>query len=211
MALSRHYSFWDCVCIGADNLLHATFQKQALPAFCSVEQMPLSSRDQRISGQLLRINHAGEVCAQALYLGQALAAEDPVLRADFLSAAVEERAHLSWCATRLGQLKAHRSLLNPLWAMGSLILGHVFGRMGRTESLGFMAETERQVMAHLEDHLSQLPSSDKVTRTILVQMQRDEQKHADWACQAGATPLNPLIQRSMRAMAGFFRTLSRYF
>lgn len=147
---------------------------------------------------LMRINHVGEVCAQALYRGQAAAVQHTESAAFFLDAASEEVDHLGWCAQRLRELDSRPSLLNPLWYAGSFALGVLASRAGAEKSLGFMAETERQVEAHLESHLSELPQGDSRSRAIVEHMKRDEIKHRLSAEHKGAASL----AKPMRALMG---------
>jgi ubiquinone biosynthesis monooxygenase Coq7 len=155
---------------GVDRLLRAVVAppraERAMPGREAVAT-PLSDADRRRSGALMRVNHVGEVCAQALYAGQALAAKSDASRAMFDHAAHEEGDHLAWTAERLDQLGAHRSLLNPLWFAGSFALGWLAGRAGDAVSLGFVVETERQVEQHLAGHLDALPAGDQTSRAIV--------------------------------------------
>src|SRR6185503_552341 len=138
---------------------------------------------------LMRVNHTGEVCAQALYVGQAAVARDPATRAQLLDAAQEETDHLAWCADRLRELDSRPSLFNPLWYAGSYAIGVAAGLRGDGWNLGFVAETERQVEAHLDEHLKRLPPEDLRSRAILQVMKEDEARHADHAEAAGARVL----------------------
>lgn len=156
--------------------------------------------------RLIRIDHAGEVCAQALYQGQALTASLPGVREQMVQAAREESDHLAWCEQRLDQLGGRKSLLNPLWYFGSLALGAVAGWAGDRWSLGFVMETERQVENHLKDHLNRLSEADFRSRAILEQMKQDEVRHADWAQAAGGTALPEPIRFMMRTMAKVMTT-----
>lgn len=146
----------------------------------------LDEAGRRHAAGLMRINHVGEVCAQALYFGQAAVARDPDTRAHLLEAAQEETDHLAWCADRLEELDSRPSLLNPLWYAGSHAIGVLAGLRGDGWNLGFVVETERQVEAHLEDHLETLPAEDLRSRAILKVMKEDEARHADNAEAAGA-------------------------
>lgn len=150
------------------------------------------------SGALMRVDHSGEVCAQALYSGQALTARDPAKREALLHAAREEGDHLAWTRDRLRELGAHQSFLNPLWYAGSFTLGAVAGLAGDRWSLGFVVETERQVEAHLDQHLGALPANDGRSRVILEQMRLDEIRHAQQAISRGATKLPKPIATAMR-------------
>lgn len=146
---------------------------------------------------LMRINHTGEICAQALYAGQAATARNPDIREEMELASQEEIDHLSWCAQRLEELDSRPSLLNPLWYAGSFAIGAAAGVAGDGWSLGFLKETEIQVEAHLADHLDQLPDTDLRSRAILDQMKVDEAKHADMAAEAGAFELPQPIKQAM--------------
>ncbi|MFM8455038.1 MAG: 2-polyprenyl-3-methyl-6-methoxy-1,4-benzoquinone monooxygenase [Gammaproteobacteria bacterium] len=207
----KKLSVLDCVLVGLENALSvSSFSKPNFNFKFNLPVPDLSVADCKRSARLLRVNHAGEVCAQALYLGQACATSDPVLRSEFIRAAGEEKEHLRDCAQRLKELKASPSLLNPIWGLGSLALGYTLGRFGKGLSLGFMAETERQVMRHIEDHLEQLPMADGVSRDLLEQMHRDESEHAHWAQEQGGADLPILIKRLMQSMAAVFRTITKY-
>jgi ubiquinone biosynthesis monooxygenase Coq7 len=149
----------------------------------------------------MRVNHVGEVCAQALYQAQALTARSPQLRDQMLAAAREETDHLAWTQERLRELKDRPSLLNPLWYAGSFAIGLVAGRLGDAASLGFVVETERQVEAHLASHLERLPAQDLASRAIVAQMKQDEARHADDALAAGAAPVPAPVKALMRAAA----------
>ena len=155
----------------------------------------------RHAAALMRVNHAGEISAQALYQGQALVADNKVTRDHLLAAAREETDHLAWCAERLQELDSRPSLLNPLWYGGSLAIGALTGLMGDRISLGFVAETERQVEGHLDDHLARLPSDDVASRVILEQMKEDEVRHGAEARAAGGTDLPPVVRSLMRAVS----------
>ena len=149
----------------------------------------------------MRVNHVGEVCAQALYNAQALATRDPALRRQFEQASREETDHLAWTQQRLRELGAHASVLNPLWYAGAFGIGYLAGRTSDALSLGFVVETERQVEQHLESHLDRLPTQDAASRAIVRQMKDDEAGHAASAEQAGAIPLPTPIRWAMRAAA----------
>lgn len=161
----------------------------------------LDARQRRHVAGLMRINHAGEVCAQALYLGQARVAGDPATRAHLLQAAQEEADHLAWCAQRLAELDDRPSLLNPLWYAGSYAIGMAAGLAGDGYNLGFVVETERQVEAHLEEHLRELPEGDERSRRILQRMADEEAEHAEQACAAGARALPKPIPALMWAVS----------
>jgi len=161
----------------------------------------LNPAERRHAGALMRVNHVGEICAQALYTAQAAVARDPAVRADLLAAAAEETDHLAWTQARLDALGARASLLNPLWYAGAFALGLVAGRLGDAISLGFVAETERQVEAHLDGHLGRLPAGDAASRAVVTQMKLDEARHAAQAWSAGAAQL-PAWARAMMRLAG---------
>lgn len=166
--------------------------------------------DRRLSGALMRVNHVGEVCAQALYSAQALATHDPTLQRQFERAAAEETDHLAWTAERLRQLGDRPSLLNPLWYAGAFGIGLVAGRFGSATSLGFVVETERQVERHLDGHLDRLPAADAQSRAIVAQMKDDEAGHAVAAEQAGAARLAWPVRLAMR-LAGKVMTGTAYY
>ncbi len=161
----------------------------------------LSTEDRRESAALMRVNHAGEVAAQALYHAQALFARDPGVREFMLKAAREESDHLSWCETRLEELGARPSVLNPLWYAGSFGIGALAAMLGDQASLGFVAETERQVEGHLKSHLEQLPAQDARSRAIVEAMCEDEAGHGQQALHAGAAPLPGPVRELMRRTA----------
>lgn len=150
---------------------------------------------------LMRVNHCGEICAQALYQGQALTSRDPAIRDALLSAADEENDHLAWTEQRIAQLGGRKSLLNPVWYLGSLALGVFAGKLGDCWSLGFLAETERQVEAHLEGHLRELPEQDHKSRAVVDQMRRDEIGHAETALRLGAVELPMAAKAAMKLSA----------
>ena len=154
---------------------------------------------------LMRINHTGEVCAQALYAGQAVSARLPKVRAEMEQAAREEIDHLRWCAERLDALGGHASRLNPLWYAGSFAIGAAAGLAGDKWSLGFVEATERQVEAHLDSHLEKLPESDQRSRAVVSQMKEDEARHAELAAQSGAARLPRPIQGAMTVTAGLMK------
>jgi ubiquinone biosynthesis monooxygenase Coq7 len=156
----------------------------------------------------MRINHVGEVCAQALYQAQALTARTPELRAQMLKAAEEEEDHLVWTQQRLEALNARPSLLNPLWYAGAFAIGCLAGRLGDKVSLGFVVETERQVEAHLAGHLQTLPEHDVASRAVVEQMQADEARHAHQAQAAGATELPRPAQWLMKCAAKVMTTVA---
>ncbi len=177
-----------------------------LPVAAMQHGPELTPAEKREAAALMRVNHVGEVCAQALYHGQALSAATPGVRAQMERAAAEEGAHLTWTAARIAELGGRTSLLNPLWYAGSFALGAVAGRLGDATSLGFVAETERQVEQHLEGHLGRLPPADTRSRAIVAAMQADEARHAREALAAGGVELPWPARLAMRAMAKVMAT-----
>ncbi len=161
----------------------------------------MTAQDRKLSGALMRVNHVGEVCAQALYQAQALGTRDPALKRRLLSAAQEEIDHLGWTQQRLDELGAHASWLNPLWYAGSFAIGWAAARAGDAVSLGFVVETERQVERHLEHHLDALPATDTASRAIVAQMKLDEARHARDAEAMGAQALPAPARWLMRAVS----------
>ena len=168
-----------------------------LPGGDAVEPELDQSQRERV-GALMRVNHTGEICAQALYQGQSLTARDSDARRALEQAAQEETEHLAWTAHRMDELGSRRSLLNPLWYAGSFAIGAAAGLLGDRWSLGFLAETERQVVRHLEGHLRELPPEDQKSRAILEQMRNDEERHATGALKYGAAELPPPARLAMR-------------
>jgi ubiquinone biosynthesis monooxygenase Coq7 len=174
------------------------------------ESTHLGADEKRHAAALMRVNHVGEVCAQALYTAQAMATRNPALRAQFEQASREETDHLAWTRARLDELGSRPSLLNPLWYAGAFGLGLVAGRFGDAVSLGFVVETERQVEAHLEGHLERLPAADHASRAIVAQMKDDEAAHANHALHSGAVELPPPVKAAMRAAAKVMTTTAHY-
>ena len=171
----------------------------ARPTPASDRSVPVSASDRRHAAGLMRVNHTGEICAQALYSGQALVARDGRVRSALQSAAGEERDHLAWCRRRLGELDARPSLLDPLWYAGSFAWGVTSGLAGDKWSLGFLAETEAQVERHLEGHLDQLPADDDASRAIVEKMREDEVRHGSTGRALGAAELPYPVKRAMQA------------
>jgi ubiquinone biosynthesis monooxygenase Coq7 len=161
----------------------------------------LAEADRQTSARLMRVNHAGEVAAQALYHGQALTARNQTIKAAMQQSAVEEADHLAWCEQRLGELRGRTSLLNPFWYAGSFALGALAGALGDRTSLGFVAETEAQVESHLRGHLGRLSPRDLRSRAILEQMQHDEIRHGENAAALGGAPLPLPASLAMRAVS----------
>jgi ubiquinone biosynthesis monooxygenase Coq7 len=162
---------------------------------------PLEDAERRESAGLMRVNHAGEIAAQALYHGQALLARTPATRELLLKAAREETDHLGWCEQRLRELGSTPSLLNPLWYAGSFAIGVAAAALGDRTSLGFVAETERQVEGHLDEHLQRLPATDRDSRAVVDAMRADEIEHASSARAAGAAELPGIVRALMRGTA----------
>ena len=173
-----------------------------------ISTLTLTDAERAESGALMRVNHVGEVCAQALYTAQALATPNANLRAHYQKACQEETDHLAWTAQRLQELGARPSLLNPLWYAGAFGLGLLAGRLGDAVSLGFVVETENQVGAHLDSHLQQLPANDHASRAIVAQMRDDEIGHARQASLAGAAQLPSFVGGMMRAAATVMTTVA---
>jgi len=196
-----------------DSALRTLFAKPHAGRPCPVvpaDDTKLHERETRQAAALMRVNHVGEVCAQALYTAQALATRDAALRRHFERAADEETDHLAWTADRLQELGDRPSLLNPLWYAGAFAIGLVAGRFGDRISLGFVVETERQVEAHLESHMQRLPPGDHASRAIVAQMKDDEAAHAQQALQAGAVALPAPARGLMRAAAKVMTTTAHY-
>ena len=179
------------------------------PGLDATPEAELTVEERRLSGALMRVNHVGEVCAQALYAAQALATRDPALARHFDTAARDETDHLAWTERRLHELGSRPSLLNPLWYGGAFAIGLVAGRLGDATSLGFVVETERQVERHLDSHLERLPVADRASRAIVEQMKDDEVRHAVDAEQAGARPLPAPARLAMRLAAKVMTTTAQ--
>lgn len=195
----------------ADTALRTLFaQPHAAKACPTVAEhaTALSDAEKRKAAGLMRVNHVGEVCAQALYTAQALATPNLALRKHFTQACIEETDHLAWTAQRLKELDSRPSLLNPLWYAGAFGLGLLAGRMGDALSLGFVVETEKQVGAHLQSHLDLLPEGDHASRAIVAQMHDDELRHAHEAEEAGAADLPQPVKHMMRAAAKVMTTVA---
>ena len=211
---TRQFSRLDRWLIDAERALTTTLgapppASRPLPA--SADPIELSEDERRHAAGLMRVNHAGEVSAQALYFGQAAVARDPSTRATLLHAAAEEGDHLAWCAQRLKELDSRPSRLDPLWYAGSYLIGATAGLAGDGYNLGFVVETERQVEAHLGEHLQQLPVDDQRSREILQQMQRDEAAHGASAEAAGARELPPPVPTLMRWVSMVMKTAAYRF
>lgn len=211
MNIERQYSPLDRLIIEAQRALTTTAGRSVAerrnPGNDEIESA-MDDGARRHAAGLMRVNHTGEVCAQALYVGQAAVARDAATRAQLLAAAQEETDHLAWCAERLEELHSRPSLLNPLWYVGSYAIGLAAGLRGDGWNLGFVVETERQVEAHLEEHLQTLPSEDRRSRAILETMKTDEARHADHAEQAGARVLPPPIPRLMALASSIMKAVA---
>lgn len=201
MNKDRQYSLVDKLCMGADHFLRAlldnpTTTGRAYPGGKEKES-PLSTADAKHSAGLMRVNHTGEICAQALYHGQSLVSRKKAVKEQLQQAAIEEGDHLAWCSQRLAELGSHTSYLNPLWYAGSFVIGMSAGMAGDRWSLGFLAETEKQVVKHLKGHLNELAEKDERSVKIIKQMQKDEEKHQHEAVELGAKALPKVVQKGM--------------
>jgi 3-demethoxyubiquinol 3-hydroxylase len=203
----------DQLLAAADSALRTLFARnrasRPTPAPASAPAA-LAPAEQMHAAALMRVNHVGEVCAQALYTAQAMATRNPALRRHFENAAREETDHLAWTRQRLDELGARPSLLNPLWYAGAFGLGLVAGRFGDRVSLAFVVETERQVETHLDSHLDRLPAGDSASRAIVQQMKTDEMSHAAAALAQGAAELPTPVKAAMRAAARVMTTTAHY-
>lgn len=168
----------------------------------------LNESEKRHVAALMRVNHCGEICAQALYQGQALGSSDPAVRQELEQAAWEETEHLNWTETRIAELGGRKSIFNPLWYAGSLAIGVVAGKCGDNWSLGFLAETERQVESHLAGHLARLPAQDRKSSEVLEQMKADEMRHAETATRFGARELPGPVKLAMKLSSKLMTRLS---
>jgi ubiquinone biosynthesis monooxygenase Coq7 len=212
MKTSRTYSRLDRLLIEAEHALSSALIAQPAartgsPA-TNVPEADLDEAARTHAAGLMRVNHVGEVCAQALYYGQAAVARDPATRTQLLAAAAEETDHLAWCGERLKQLDSRPSLLNPLWYAGSYAIGALAGLRGDGWNLGFVVETERQVEAHLGEHLQSLPEADARSRAIVQVMMADEARHADNAQAAGARALPAPVQQVMRMASAVMKAVA---
>ena len=198
--------------LAADSALRTLFAepRASRPTpLASRAELALTAVEQRESAALMRVNHVGEVCAQALYTGQALACQNPTLRAQLSEASREETDHLAWTQQRLNELKGRPSLLNPLWYAGAFAIGYAAGKLGGDQvSLGFVVETERQVEAHLQSHMDLLPAADNASRAIVAQMKADEIAHAQMAMKAGAVELPGPVKSVMQLAAKVMTTVA---
>jgi ubiquinone biosynthesis monooxygenase Coq7 len=170
----------------------------------------LTKEEKKLSIQMMRVNLAGEVAAQALYRGQALVCKDPDIKEHLIEAGEEETDHLVWCKKRLDELEGNRSLLNPIWYAGSFAIGAIFGRYGEKVSLGFVEETEKQVVAHIDKHLDKISPKDKETIEILKTMREDEDAHAQQAAENGSEELQVPTKKIMKYTAKMMTSSSKY-
>lgn len=216
MSTSRQFSRLDVLLTEIGQALalgagHAVGQGGTRPTpAADIEDTTLTEGEKKLSAALMRVNHAGEVAAQGLYLGQSLAAADAGVRQHMRSAAAEEGDHLRWCEQRLTELDSRTSHLDPLWYLGSVAIGVLAGRAGNRWSFGFVEETERQVMRHLDRHLGELPQQDAKSRAILTQMKYDEGQHAHKARAAGARQLPRAVKTAMALTAKLMTVSARY-
>lgn len=202
---SRQFDIFDNLVMNLDQAARTLFGRPQVterpnPAD-GLNESELNEKDRDHIARLMRINHTGEVCAQALYQGQAITARDRDVKVSMEQSAAEENDHLDWCESRIEELGGRPSLLNPLWYAGSFLLGATAGAIGDKWSLGFVAETEKQVENHLDGHLQEIPESDQKSRAILEQMKTDEIEHGDKARRAGAAELPEPIKQAMKASA----------
>ena len=208
----RTLSRLDRALVEVERALGAVFDPAPLAVRASpaedIVDAPLDDAERRHAAGLMRVNHVGEVCAQALYFGQAAVADDERQRARMLAAAAEETDHLAWCGERLRELDSRPSLLNPLWYAGAYAIGACAGFLGDRLSLGFVVETERQVEAHLDEHLERLPENDAKSRAIVAVMKEDEARHADNALHAGAETLPDPLPMLMRFASKVMKTVA---
>jgi ubiquinone biosynthesis monooxygenase Coq7 len=213
--MERNYTTIDRLIASIDEAIRVSTSEAPTPQrhspAANIAEAELDEEERRHAAGLMRINHTGEICAQALYAGQAATARDDATREAMQQAADEEIDHLSWCDDRLKELDSHPSLLNPFWYAGSFAIGALAGIAGDDWSLGFVKETEDQVEAHLADHLDRLPEQDARSQAILDQMKIDEAKHAEMASQAGARELPPPIRRAMALTAGIMKAIAYRF
>ena len=210
--LGRNFSFTDKILIQTDNALRTlrghSVADRASPAEGHTEG-ELTNSQRRLASRLMRVNHTGEVCAQALYQGQALTAKLNEVREDMEKAAEEETDHLVWCEERLKELESSTSILNPLWYALSFGIGCVAGKISDEVSLGFVAATEDRVVMHLKDHLNKLPEEDRKSRLVLQQMLHDEECHGEAAKKAGAAEFPKFVKEAM-SYASKFMTKTTY-
>lgn len=196
-----------------DKALRAVFAaaptRRPMPG-ADLPEAELSQDEKRHVAALMRVNHCGEICAQALYQGQALSSRDPVVKRELDLAAWEETEHLNWTERRIAELGGRKSVFNPLWYAGSLAIGVVAGKFGDAWSLGFLAETERQVEGHLEGHKTRLPTQDRKSWEVLEQMKADEMRHAETASYYGARELPLPVRLAMKLSSKVMTRLSYF-
>ena len=194
-----------------DKALRALFApaptRRPMPG-ADLPEAEMNEAEKRHVAALMRVNHCGEICAQALYQGQALGSSDPAVRQELEQAAREETEHLNWTETRIAELGGRKSIFNPLWYAGSLAIGVVAGKCGDNWSLGFLAETERQVESHLAGHLARLPAQDRKSSEVLEQMKADEMRHAEAAIRYGARELPAPVRVAMKLSSKVMTRLS---
>ena len=210
--MSRSYTPIDRLIISFDDALrlatgHATAAQRENPA-AEIPEVMMDEKNRKHAAGLMRINHAGEICAQALYAGQSATARNPDVQADMQQAANEEIDHLGWCKDRLDELDSKPSRLDPLWYAGSFAIGAIAGLAGDGWSLGFLKETENQVETHLEGHIEKLPPEDARSRAILDQMKIDEAKHAQMAEDSGAYDLPEPVRGLMKLTASAMKAVA---
>jgi len=209
----RNFSPIDQVLGAADNFLRSIATTPPSSRPYPAKQIPegqLSDTERKLAAALMRVNHSGEVAAQALYQGQALTAKTPEMARLLQEAATEEADHLNWTAKRIEALGSRTSVLAPLWYIGAFTIGAIAGRLGDRVSLGFLAETERQVEQHLMGHMSRLPLADEPSRAVVEQMKEDEIKHMNTALDQGGADLPRPVQMAMQASGKFMTTVAHY-
>lgn len=199
--MGRHYSWLDKFCMTIDQMIRTLVNEaEKTDVDYPAENIPeaeLDSKEKKQIASLMRVNHAGEIAAQALYHGQALVTKSYELKQQLKEAALEEGNHLAWCKKRLDELQSHTSLLNPFWYTGSFCIGMMAGIVGDKWSLGFISETEKQVVKHLENHLALIPAKDFRSRQILEKMSADETHHREEALALGGVELPTIIKSTM--------------
>lgn len=211
--MQRHLTRLDELCIGFDNGLRTLFTRAHAARRSPAADLPepaLTEAERQASAALMRVNHVGEVCAQALYQSQALWSRDGAHAAHFRAAAADEWDHLAWTADRVHRLQGHTSYLNPLWWGGAFAIGALAGLAGDRWSLGFVIETERQVEAHLASHLDRLPAADLPSRAIVDVMKAEEAEHAAAAAKAGGEMLPAPVQQAMRLAAKVMTSVAHH-
>lgn len=207
----REFQLFDILIPELDKALRAVFVSAPTRRPMPGEDLPegeMSEDEKRHVAALMRVNHCGEICAQALYQGQALSSRDPAIKRELKQAAWEETEHLNWTERRIAELGGRKSLFNPLWYAGSLAIGVVAGKFGDAWSLGFLAETERQVEGHLEGHKAILPAQDRKSWEVLEQMKADEMRHAETASHYGARELPAPVRLAMKLSSKVMTKLS---